>query len=305
MLRNLISNALKFTPRGGSVSVSASFVPNPEQNSLNNIVKNADGIDDRADGWTYEGREKDRMRGGHGKSRDYEEVINSQPRLQKSKDSFPHFLRNPSLISSNNKIHSSDNADNEDIETGPALSLRGANTKAYGASRNPSQKDAQRENMKNHRDRDGGLTDDINGYGGDFLFFSNQGGEQKNNSAGRFEALSHKITCISNKVDRRTIADNQKNNSSRKHPRNNDNISNSNDCDRTIIYGKLVIVVTDTGAGISEANLRRLFTEIVQFTPEKLQVRSRRFPSFITSFFVHFFSFHTPEVVDFRDFLFI
>jgi CheY-like chemotaxis protein len=35
--------------------------------------------------------------------------------------------------------------------------------------------------------------------------------------------------------------------------------------------GKLVIVVTDTGAGISKENQARLFHEIVQFSPEKLQ----------------------------------
>ena len=37
------------------------------------------------------------------------------------------------------------------------------------------------------------------------------------------------------------------------------------------IHGKLVIVVTDTGAGISAANQQRLFNEIVQFNPEVLQ----------------------------------
>jgi signal transduction histidine kinase len=37
------------------------------------------------------------------------------------------------------------------------------------------------------------------------------------------------------------------------------------------IAGKLWIVVTDTGAGISEANQLRLFKEIVQFNPEVLQ----------------------------------
>lgn len=35
--------------------------------------------------------------------------------------------------------------------------------------------------------------------------------------------------------------------------------------------GKLVVVVTDTGAGISTENQKRLFKEIVQFSPEKLQ----------------------------------
>ena len=37
------------------------------------------------------------------------------------------------------------------------------------------------------------------------------------------------------------------------------------------IAGKLVIVVKDTGAGISKENQKRLFTEIVQFNPEILQ----------------------------------
>lgn len=38
--------------------------------------------------------------------------------------------------------------------------------------------------------------------------------------------------------------------------------------------GKLVIVVTDSGAGISESNQKRLFKEIIQFSPEILQVRA-------------------------------
>ena len=37
------------------------------------------------------------------------------------------------------------------------------------------------------------------------------------------------------------------------------------------IAGKLVLVVTDTGAGISEINQKRLFNEIIQFNPEILQ----------------------------------
>lgn len=38
--------------------------------------------------------------------------------------------------------------------------------------------------------------------------------------------------------------------------------------------GKLVIVVTDSGAGISESNQKRLFKEIIQFSPEILQVQT-------------------------------
>ena len=37
------------------------------------------------------------------------------------------------------------------------------------------------------------------------------------------------------------------------------------------IVGKLIIEVTDTGAGINEENQKRLFKEIIQFSPEKLQ----------------------------------
>ena len=37
------------------------------------------------------------------------------------------------------------------------------------------------------------------------------------------------------------------------------------------LVGKLVVVVTDSGAGISAENQKRLFRDIVQFSPEKLQ----------------------------------
>ena len=40
---------------------------------------------------------------------------------------------------------------------------------------------------------------------------------------------------------------------------------------KNTINGMLVIVITDTGAGISIANQGRLFKEVVQFSPEKLQ----------------------------------
>ena len=43
------------------------------------------------------------------------------------------------------------------------------------------------------------------------------------------------------------------------------------DPDTDPVDGYLVLVVTDTGAGISMENQKRLFKEIVQFSPEKLQ----------------------------------
>ena len=49
------------------------------------------------------------------------------------------------------------------------------------------------------------------------------------------------------------------------------NISPKGGDNGDFIHGKLVIVVADTGAGISPANQRRLFNEVVQFNPEVLQ----------------------------------
>jgi signal transduction histidine kinase len=46
----------------------------------------------------------------------------------------------------------------------------------------------------------------------------------------------------------------------------------SNDSSMPTLIGKLVIVVHDSGAGISATNQKRLFKEIVQFQPEILQV---------------------------------
>ena len=39
----------------------------------------------------------------------------------------------------------------------------------------------------------------------------------------------------------------------------------------SVIHGKLRITVTDTGAGLTEENISRLFNEVVQFNPELLQ----------------------------------
>lgn len=46
----------------------------------------------------------------------------------------------------------------------------------------------------------------------------------------------------------------------------------SSDSSQPTLTGKLVIIVHDSGAGISAANQKRLFKEIVQFQPEILQV---------------------------------
>jgi two-component system, sensor histidine kinase len=48
-------------------------------------------------------------------------------------------------------------------------------------------------------------------------------------------------------------------------------LDQASECNMSPIRGQLVVVVTDTGAGISKDNQARLFHEIVQFSPEKLQ----------------------------------
>lgn len=54
-------------------------------------------------------------------------------------------------------------------------------------------------------------------------------------------------------------------NNSRKSNRNSKRDSDS------VMHGKLRITVTDTGAGLTEENISRLFNEVVQFNPEILQ----------------------------------
>jgi signal transduction histidine kinase len=53
-------------------------------------------------------------------------------------------------------------------------------------------------------------------------------------------------------------------------------LSRKKDTQPPIEKGKLVIVVTDSGAGISESNQKRLFKEIIQFSPEILQVGAKQ-----------------------------
>ena len=77
---------------------------------------------------------------------------------------------------------------------------------------------------------------------------NNNSGNRNNNRSGR---------SINNTIDNA----NQRNNN------NNDNANNNSD----YVQGKLRMVVTDTGAGISSSNQQKLFREIVQFNPEVLQ----------------------------------
>ena len=154
VLRNLISNALKFTPRGGSVSVSSSFVPN-------------------------------------------------------EKYSLP--LRKPSTCLN---IH------NEQLLLFQCNSTWCKSIFSYWTS-----------------------------YIASNFIYGNVSNIEKKESDVQVDHTGNSMEII------------------RSNKSNNNNNNNNND----IIDGKLIIVVTDTGAGISDENQRRLFHEIVQFNPEILQ----------------------------------
>ena len=107
---------------------------------------------------------------------------------------------------------------------------------------------------------------------------------KKRNKIQKLQKFTNCFRIIKNENDNQNTNHNQNNNDSNDINNNNNikNINNKhfNDKNNTssknlnlnnILYGKLVVVVTDNGAGISTDNQKRLFKDIVQFSPEKLQ----------------------------------
>jgi signal transduction histidine kinase/CheY-like chemotaxis protein len=211
VLRNLISNAVKFAPRGGSVTVCASFIPGNTEDDVDESrtrrssdVKGAKGTLPCTGWWVLLSVRWSRL----------VTLLNCCVRKR--------------------RVHVSVRVP-DDIESGPTHLLH-EYPQCLGdkmSSRLPGHENDTRINREwdHSSSAVGGLSNNNNG---------------------------------NNPCHGRNLTNNNTPSEA------GDGLHSLNDHTPNIA-GKLIIFVTDTGAGISEANQQRLFKEIVQFNPEVLQ----------------------------------